>query len=204
MIIKNYEICQSCVPVKSRWWLEGLNAIELNFLEIKFLYRLKNSKFLNEFENSSGIFIPLFVFCVYSVNRCIFIFQNKPEIAQTMRKTVDARIFTLECFEFSGTHFFCFAHFHRTSKCSKCLLSDYRNFQFYLIIEVLLQISVPTHDKHIFLRPKKVCLFWEMCLFLENVLILGSGGFLNVFPKKRTKNYQKTPNSVLHYKFIQR
>ena len=31
---------------------------------------------------------------------------------------------------------------------------------------------MPTHNKHIFVRPKKVCLFWEMCLLWENVLIL--------------------------------
>ena len=34
---------------------------------------------------------------------------------------------------------------------------------------------VPTHNKHIFVGPKKVCLFCKMCLFWENVLILGSG-----------------------------
>ena len=37
--------------------------------------------------------------------------------------------------------------------------------------------TVPTHDKHIFVRSKKVCLLWEKCLFGEKVLILGSGGF---------------------------
>ena len=37
--------------------------------------------------------------------------------------------------------------------------------------------TVPTHNKHIFVRPKKVCLFGEMCLFWENVIIVGSGGF---------------------------
>ena len=32
--------------------------------------------------------------------------------------------------------------------------------------------TVLTHNKHIFVRPKIVCLFWEMCLFRVNVLIL--------------------------------
>ena len=31
--------------------------------------------------------------------------------------------------------------------------------------------TVPTHNKHIFVRPKKVCLFREMCLFWESFLI---------------------------------
>ena len=37
--------------------------------------------------------------------------------------------------------------------------------------------ALTTHDKHIFVRPKKVCLLWEKCLFRGKVLILGSGGF---------------------------
>ena len=45
-------------------------------------------------------------------------------------------------------------------------------------------ITVPTHNKHIFVRPKKVCLFWEMCLFWGNVLILGSGGFCKIIENK--------------------
>ena len=28
-------------------------------------------------------------------------------------------------------------------------------------------ITVPTHNKQIFLRPKEVCLLWEKCLFWE-------------------------------------
>ena len=36
---------------------------------------------------------------------------------------------------------------------------------------------MPTYNKHIFVRPKKVCLLWERCLFAERVLILSSGGF---------------------------
>ena len=36
---------------------------------------------------------------------------------------------------------------------------------------------MPTHNKHIFVRPKKMCLLWEKCLFGEKVLIPGSGGF---------------------------
>ena len=44
------------------------------------------------------------------------------------------------------------------------------------------QNTVPTHNKHIFVRPKKMCLFWEMCsfwkmcLFWKNVIILRSEG----------------------------
>ena len=41
-------------------------------------------------------------------------------------------------------------------------------------IQVFKFNTVPTHNKHIFVRPKKVCLFWEMSLIWENVLILGS------------------------------
>ena len=37
--------------------------------------------------------------------------------------------------------------------------------------------NVTNHNKHIFVKPKKMCLFWEICLFWGNVLILGSGGF---------------------------
>ena len=37
--------------------------------------------------------------------------------------------------------------------------------------------SMPTHNKHIFVRPIKVCLLWEKCVFGEKVLIFGSGGF---------------------------
>ena len=37
--------------------------------------------------------------------------------------------------------------------------------------------TVLTHNMHIFVRPKKVFLFWETCLFWENALILGIGGF---------------------------
>ena len=40
-----------------------------------------------------------------------------------------------------------------------------------------IQNTVPTHNEHILVRPKKMCLFWEMCLLRENVLILGSGEF---------------------------
>ena len=36
--------------------------------------------------------------------------------------------------------------------------------------------TVPSHNNHIFMRPKKVCLLWEKCLFREKVLIIGSGG----------------------------
>ena len=37
--------------------------------------------------------------------------------------------------------------------------------------------TVTTHNKHIFVRPKKVYLLREKCLFGGKVLILGSGGF---------------------------
>ena len=30
--------------------------------------------------------------------------------------------------------------------------------------------TVSTHNKHVFVRSKKVCLFWKMCLFWENGL----------------------------------
>ena len=35
-------------------------------------------------------------------------------------------------------------------------------------------ITLPTQNKQIFVRPKKVCLFRKMCLFWENVTIFGS------------------------------
>ena len=35
----------------------------------------------------------------------------------------------------------------------------------YLILNLYYNnYAVPTHNKHIFVTPKKVCLFWEMCL----------------------------------------
>ena len=53
--------------------------------------------------------------------------------------------------------------------------------------------TVPSHNKHIFVRPKKVCLLWEKCLFGEKVLIMRSGGFriLGIPPifKIALKNY---------------
>ena len=42
---------------------------------------------------------------------------------------------------------------------------------------LLFVYTVPTHNKHIFVRPKMVCLFYEMCLFWKNLLISGSRGF---------------------------
>ena len=36
---------------------------------------------------------------------------------------------------------------------------------------------MPTHNKHIFVRPKKVFFLWEKCLFGEKALNFGSGGF---------------------------
>ena len=42
--------------------------------------------------------------------------------------------------------------------------------------KLYVQITVPTHNKHSFVRAKKVCSFWEMCLIWENVLIWGRGG----------------------------
>ena len=36
-------------------------------------------------------------------------------------------------------------------------------------IEIIKHVknTVPTHNKHIFVRPKKMCLLWEKCLFGE-------------------------------------
>ena len=31
--------------------------------------------------------------------------------------------------------------------------------------------TVPTHNKHIFVKPEKVCLLWEKCFLREKVLI---------------------------------
>ena len=41
-------------------------------------------------------------------------------------------------------------------------------------MNIKMKDTVPTLNNNIFVRPKKVCLFWEMCLFWENVLIIGA------------------------------
>ena len=49
-------------------------------------------------------------------------------------------------------------------------------FKIYLIFFSKKSIST-THNKHIFVRPTKVCLLWKSAYLRKKVLILGSGGF---------------------------
>ena len=44
------------------------------------------------------------------------------------------------------------------------------------------ELKCPLIISKFFVRPKKVSLFWKMCLFGENELILGSGGFRILTP----------------------
>ena len=50
-------------------------------------------------------------------------------------------------------------------------IDTYHLLDFQTLMKLL--YTVPTHNKHIFVGPKKMCLSWKKCLFRDKVLILG-------------------------------
>ena len=60
--------------------------------------------------------------------------------------------------------------------CFKVLFRKYKSLC-RDILTLTTEGTVHPHNKHIFVRPKKVCLLWGKCLLGGKVLIWGSGGF---------------------------
>ena len=66
----------------------------------------------------------------------------------------------------------------RETSCQDCNLQydTFRGKWGWILLQKVSE-TVPTHNKHIFVRPKKVCLLWENCLFGGKLLISGSRRF---------------------------